>query len=94
MITCSTRLARTMSTVQRKAQTVLWYAKFESIIRVQREFRRECGVRPRDDKSITRWYEKFRETGSVEKIHSTARPRRSDEDVDHVRQAFIWSPKK
>jgi hypothetical protein len=28
------------------------------------------------------------------KKHSTGWPRRSDEDVDHVGQAFIWSPKK
>jgi transposase len=52
----------------------------------------EC--EPPDDKSIRRWYRQFRGTGSVEKRYSTGRPRRSDEDVDHVMQAFIRSPKK
>jgi hypothetical protein len=51
-----------MSTVQQEAHIVLWYAKFESIIRIQREFRPEYGVRPPDDKSIRRWYEQFRGT--------------------------------
>jgi hypothetical protein len=36
----------TMSTVHQKTQTVLWCAKSEAIIRVQREFRREHGTRP------------------------------------------------
>jgi hypothetical protein len=44
---------------------VLWYAEFESIIRVQREFRREFCLRLPGDKSIRRWHEQFRETGSV-----------------------------
>jgi hypothetical protein len=56
-----------MPTVQQKAQTVLRRAKFESIIRVQSEFRCEYEVRPHDDRSIRRWYEQFRENGSVEK---------------------------
>jgi hypothetical protein len=30
----------------------------------------------------------------VEESHSTGWPRRSDEDVDHVRQSFIQSPEK
>lgn len=29
------------------------------------------------------------EAGSVEKIQSTGRPRRTDDDMDRVRQAFI-----
>jgi hypothetical protein len=33
------------------------------------------------------------EMGSVEKRHSTGWPKGSDENVDHVRQAFILSPK-
>jgi hypothetical protein len=34
------------------------------------------------------------QTDSVDKRHSTGRPRRSDEDVDRVWQAFILGPKK
>ncbi|KDR23208.1 hypothetical protein L798_07109 [Zootermopsis nevadensis] len=63
----------------------------KSIIPVHREFRREYGVRPPDDKSIRKWHEQFRETGSVEKRHSTGWPRRYDEDVNSVRQAFMRS---
>jgi hypothetical protein len=83
-----------VSTIRQKAQTVLLYAKFESNIRVKHEFRLEYGMRPPDDKSIRRGYEQFRGTGRVEKIHYTGQPRICDEDVDHVRQAFVWSPKK
>jgi hypothetical protein len=48
----------------------------ESIIQVKREFRSEYGG----------------ETGSVEERYSTVQPRRSDEDVDSLRQAFLWGP--
>jgi hypothetical protein len=43
-----------MYIVEQTTQIVLWYAKFESIIRVQGEYRTEYGVRPPDDKSIRR----------------------------------------
>jgi transposase len=52
-------------------------------------------VRPPDDKSVTRWCEQLRESGSVEKnTFYTGRPKRCDEDVDRVKEAFILSPKK
>jgi hypothetical protein len=70
----------TVSTVQQEAQTVLWYAKFDSIFQVQCEFGRECGVRLPDNKCM-----QFRERGSVENRTSAGQPRRSDEDVDFVR---------
>lgn len=60
----------TVSTVQQKELTMLWYADFESITSVC-EFRCECGVKPSDDKSITRWHEQFRQTGNVGRRHST-----------------------
>jgi hypothetical protein len=77
-----------MSTVQRKVQTVLWYAKFEFIIRVQREFRSDYGLRPSENKSIRRWYGQFRESDSMEKRHSTGRYGRSYENVDRLRHPF------
>ncbi|KAJ4436580.1 hypothetical protein ANN_16613 [Periplaneta americana] len=54
------------TTNQQRAQCVLWYAKFESVKRVQREFRREYGVRnvPKYD-SIMLWCRIFVERGSV-----------------------------
>jgi hypothetical protein len=45
----------TMSTLQQKAQSVSSYAKFESIIPVQLEFRGEFGGRSPHDKSIKKW---------------------------------------
>jgi hypothetical protein len=50
-----------------KAQTVLWCSEFEPIIRVQREFRLEFGVRSPDDKSTRRWFQQFRLADSVKK---------------------------
>jgi hypothetical protein len=79
----------TISAVQQKAQTVLWYANFESIIQVHCEFGCECGVRLPDDKSM-----QVREGGSVENRTSTGQPARSDEGVDRVRQASVWSLEK
>jgi hypothetical protein len=80
------RVVSKVSTVQQKALTMLWYAKFESIFWVHREFRCEYGVRPPDDKSIRRRYKQLRETDSMEKSHSAERPRRSDEDVTESEQ--------
>jgi hypothetical protein len=38
--------------------------------------------------------EQFRETGTMETRHSAQQPRRSDEDVDRIRQVFVRSTKK
>lgn len=45
-------------------------------------------------KRAWRWYKQFKETGNVERRHSTGQPRRFDEDVDRVRQVLTWSQKK
>jgi hypothetical protein len=58
-----------------------------------RKKKKNC-VRPPYINGIMRWYEQFREIGSVGKIYSTGQPRRSDEDVDCVRHAFTWSLKQ
>ncbi|PSN31065.1 hypothetical protein C0J52_27195 [Blattella germanica] len=65
------KIVQLATTNQQRAQCVLWYAKFESVKRVQREFRREYGVRnvPKYD-SIMLWYRTFAETGSVMKKHA------------------------
>jgi hypothetical protein len=70
---------------------MVWYAKFETIIRVQHESKREYGTTPSDGRDGTR---SSRGTGSVDKRRSTWWPRRSDEDVDCVKQVFIQIPKK
>jgi hypothetical protein len=78
----------TLCSVEQKAQVVLWYATFKPITVVHHKFRHEYGVRSPDDKRIKRWYEQFRETGSVEKRHCAECPRRFQEGVDCVPR--IW----
>ncbi|KAJ4432432.1 hypothetical protein ANN_21051 [Periplaneta americana] len=59
-------MSKMATTNQQRAQCVLWYAKFESVKRVQKGFRHECGVRnvPKYG-SILLWFRTFVETGSV-----------------------------
>lgn len=84
-----------MLTAQQKAQCVLWYAEFKSIVIVQRQFRVTYpGQNSPDDKAIRRWFNQFRDTGSVLKGHSPGRPKTSDDKVEEIRQSCIRSPKK
>ena len=82
-----------MATPQMKAQTVLWYAEFKSIIRVQREFRRVFNRDAPTARSIKKWRDTFLATGSVLKKHGGGR-RASDEMVANVQAAFERSPRK
>lgn len=82
-----------MLSIQEKAQAVLWYAEFKSIIKVQREFRRVYNKAAPDSKRIKAWHTQFLNTGSVEKRHGGGR-RVSDEHVENVREAFQRSPRK
>ncbi|GBL80159.1 hypothetical protein AVEN_29144-1 [Araneus ventricosus] len=54
-----------MASIEQKAQCVVWFHETKSRINVQRAFRCCYGCNPLDTKSIKRWYEKFKETGSV-----------------------------
>jgi hypothetical protein len=45
-------------------------------------------------KRAWRWYKQFKETGNVERIHSTGQPRRFDEDVDRVKTGFNMESKE
>ena len=82
-----------MATPQMKAQAVLWYAEFKSIIRVQREFRRVFNRDAPTARSIKKWRDTFLATGSVLKKHGGGR-RASDEMVANVQAAFERSPRK
>lgn len=84
-----------MLTVQQKAQCVLWFAELKSIISVQRRFRETYpGQKAPDDKAIRRWFNQFRDTGSVLKGHSPGRPKTSEDTVENIRQSCVRSPKK
>ena len=82
------------TTNQQRAQCVLWYAKFESVKRVQREFRREYGVRnvPKCD-SIMLWYRTFAETGFMLKEHASGRSRNPVRE-EAISEAMTRSPTK
>lgn len=82
-----------MWTVQQKAQCVLWLAKFNSIVLVQREFRRTYNCRNAPDaKSIHRWFKQFKDTGSIEKQKSTGRPKVSEDIVERIRKSYDNNP--
>ncbi|GBN21663.1 hypothetical protein AVEN_87055-1, partial [Araneus ventricosus] len=66
----------------------------KSRINVQPAFRRCYGNNPPDAKSIKRWYEKFKETGSVTDLPRNGRPSVSEATVELVRQSLQWSPTK
>lgn len=83
-----------MATLQEKIFCVLEFAKCESIIQVQRNFRRTFNRQPPRHKQIYEWHRKFVETGSVCKKTSTGRPRTSDENVQRIQDSFTRSPKK
>ncbi|KAJ4445161.1 hypothetical protein ANN_06962 [Periplaneta americana] len=82
-----------MATPQMKAQTVLWYAEFKSIVRVQREYRRVFNHDAPTAKSIKKWHDTFLATGSVLKKHGGGR-RTSDKMVANVQTAYERSPRK
>ena len=67
-----------MTSMQVKAQCVLWFYESRSPITVQRQFQREYGRDPPDVKSIKGWYDKFKETGSVGDKRRGGRPGVSD----------------
>ena len=81
-----------MASLVEKAQCVLWYHETNSPITVQRNFRRLYGGSPPDVKSIKSWYQKFKETGSVDDLKRTGRPRTSEETVNAVHTSFQRSP--
>ena len=83
-----------MSTEQQKAFCVLRFEKCESVITVQRDFRRKFNIEPPTAQSIRRWHKTFQETGCLCKGKSSGRPRTSDENVEQIRESFVKSPQK
>ena len=62
-----------MATLQMKEQTVLWYAQYKSIVRVQREFRLVFNHDAPTAKSIKKWYDTFLASGTLLKKHGSVR---------------------
>ena len=83
-----------MATVQQKAFCVLQFSRCESVVTVQREFRRRYGIDPPSAQSIRRWYRQFEETGCLCKGKSTGRPHVSEDNVQRIKESFQCSPRE
>jgi len=83
-----------MASMKEKTQCVLWCHETKPPVSVQRKFGNEYGRSPPDVKSITAWYSKFVETGSVADLTGSGRPFVSDETVGAVCEAFQRCPGK
>jgi hypothetical protein len=83
-----------MVMVQRKVQCVLWFAKFESVTQVQREYRHVFNEEPPHKNSNHRWDRQLKEMGSLLDKQRSGRQSVSDELVENSQNIFIHSPKK
>lgn len=81
-----------MTTIQEKAQCVLWLAEFKSVTTVQQNFWSVYQLDAPSVNSIKRWYQQFQETGSVNIKKSPGRPKTSDENVELIGQSIVLSP--
>ena len=83
-----------MATPQQRAFCVLQYESCKSFVTVQRAFRWQFNCDPLNANNIHQWYDQFATTCCLCKGKSVRRPRVSEENVQHVRDSFLWSPKK
>ena len=79
-----------MASSVEKAQCVLWYHETNSPITVQRNFRRLYGGSPPDVKSIKSWYQKFKETGSVDDLKGTGIAISKRSKPGSRKQSCLW----
>ena len=86
-------IANMVLTIQRKVQCVLWFSKFDSGIRVRREYRRVYGVKPPHHSQIHFWYKKFKETGSLLLARKPGRPSVSVQTVEAINEVYARSPR-
>ena len=68
-----------MASPQQKTFCVLEFAKTNSVVMVQRAFRRRFDINPPSPKNIRRWFRQFQESGCLCKGKSPGRPRVSEE---------------
>ena len=83
-----------MASPQQKAFRVLEFAKTNSVVTVQRAFRRRFDINPPSPKNIRRWFRQFQESGCLFKGKCPGRPRVSEEQVVRIRATFEGSPRK
>jgi hypothetical protein len=75
-------------------QCVLWLAKFVSVTRVRREYRRVFSEEPPHENNIRRWDNQLNETVSLLDKKRSGRPSVSDESVEAIRTNFLRCPRK
>ena len=86
-----------MTTPQEKAQCVSWFIETKCAdpdVQTQRNYRSKYERDPPSRPSIRLWHKKFMETGTVFDTRRSGQPRTSEENIEHVRQAFQRSPMK
>ena len=83
-----------MTTPQEKAQCISWFIETKSDVQTQRNYRSKYGRDPPSRPSIRLWNKKFMETGTLFDTRRSGRPRRSEENIERLRQAFQRSPMK
>ena len=83
-----------MSTPQEKAQCVSWFIETKSDVQTQRNYKSKYGRDPPSRPSIRLWHKKFMETETVFNTRRSERPKTSEKNIEHVRQAFQRSPMK
>jgi hypothetical protein len=83
-----------MTTPQQKAFCVLRFVKSESVIIVQREFRKQFQSGSPCKTNILRWYRKLQEKGCICKGKSPGRPRMSEKNVNRIKESYARSPRK
>jgi hypothetical protein len=80
-------------TSQQRAQCVIWYAKFSSVVNTQWVFRHQYNVRHVPSHwDIVKWYNMFLENG-LQMLHTGGR-RRDGNKEEVIRQAMTQSPWK
>jgi hypothetical protein len=90
----SATVCEKMATVHEKVFCVLQFLRCESVVTVQREFRRRYAVDPPGAQSIRRWYRQFEETGCLCAGKSTGRPHVSEDNAQIMGVCFQRGPRK
>lgn len=83
-----------MATPEKKAFAVLQFTKFESVVEIQRAFGEKFNYDSLNDSNIHRCHDQFETTGRLCKGQSTGPLRGSKENIEPIRECFLYSPKK
>jgi hypothetical protein len=83
-------------TPQQRSWCVFEFAETNSVVTVQRAFRRKFNVDPPTDKSILKWYSNFIEKGGIcdQRKGYSGRASVPEQVVDRVRETFLRRRKK